>query len=1158
MWKSKLREGLMLMFNNEPGTFLTEGSGGAVRKSANFLKRVVLITLFCALGFMLSAPSLVQAEDLQQGTPAEQPSANVQPASAAAPAGHKTSAVTENKVPAKANTRAGDGLEISPEIIGQGVGEGNIEAPTINNVFYKATTISGKKLHRDRVDGKIVRATVHVTLKDKNGKVKATVSVTPKSGSTWSVKLPAGVEVAEGDTVTAYQELNDVKSPEVTADAEPSKADQITLTMPVGEIWIEQTVANIVNDEEKAEAAAMLKAVNPGIFNDKTKIDFSIGGVGDKTAYYEITYDDGSKTGKLSAPDLKIKQVTETSRGVSISDITVVDNVIKGKLEGDGPFGDIKVQIILKVRTPGFGDEDSSNPEIKKQKCTTDKNSSDPVDAIVNSETGEFTYTLGGSDSLTADQVVGVSVKEKNKFKSCGTSSVKLPTPKKTDVRDSRKLTKDDKTAIIKAIKEAYTVNGKSKLPNGTGDWDGVPAVIQFDDSGNVKIFRGNDVAGTWDPNNNYKFVPEKNEDGSYKINDGAKPTTTIPAKDLVKNIAPKSPGIEVDTDKGEVTITPPAYTEPGEDTDLASYTFTYNDASGAEKTVTATRTVDEASGKTTWTADNAKVDANTGVITLSVEDIEVGGTITATAKDNGGLEGDTDKLDSTEKTQTLETATVSYDRNGGTGEMTGKTVNKGSKYKILANTFTAPANEKFKTWKIGQTEYSAGDEITVKEDTTIKAIWQDIEVKVSYNPNGGSGDMEGKTLKKGSKYTLLESSFKAPDENHEFKAWEVDGQEVPAGTEITVDKDTEVKAVWKKIQVKVTYDANGGSGTMDGKTVDKGSNYMVLANAFTAPDDTQEFDTWEVNGEKVKPGTEIKADKDTVIKAIWKKIQVNVTYDANGGSGEMTGATVDKGSNYTVLPNGFKAPDDTQEFDTWEVNGEKVAPGSKIKADKDTVIKALWKKIQVNVTYDANGGEGTMEGKTLDKGGTYKLLASTFTAPKNKEFKAWEIDGKEEAPDTEITVNKDTTVKAIWKDIKVDINFDPGEGSGTMDKATVKKGSKFKLPDSKFEAPKNKEFKGWKIGEKEYQVGDEITVNGNTTITALWKDKPVPPSTTPGKDKPGNQAKPQPKPQNQNPAAAGNLSKTGANGMYSLYASLLLLATGGLFLISLRRRNQR
>ncbi|WIK87691.1 hypothetical protein CYK25_005455 [Varibaculum cambriense] len=291
------------MFNNEPGTFLTEGSGGAVRKSANFLKRVVLITLFCALGFMLSAPSLVQAEDLQQGTPAEQPSANVQPASAADPAELKTSAAPENKPAAKANTRADDGLEISPEIIGQGVGEGNIEAPTINTVFYKATTISGKKLHRDRVDGKIVRATVYVTLKDKNGNVKATVSATPKSGSTWSVKLPAGVEVAEGDTVTAYQELNNVKSPEVTANAEPSKADQITLNMPEGEIWIEHTNSNQINNDEQAEAIEMLKKANPDIANDFESVVFSIDGT--DHAYYEVTYTDGSTSGKIEAPEPK-------------------------------------------------------------------------------------------------------------------------------------------------------------------------------------------------------------------------------------------------------------------------------------------------------------------------------------------------------------------------------------------------------------------------------------------------------------------------------------------------------------------------------------------------------------------------------------------------------------------------------------------------------------------------------------------------------------------------------------------------------------------------------------------------------------------------------------------------------------------------------------
>ena len=56
---------------------------------------------------------------------------------------------------------------------------------------------------------------------------------------------------------------------------------------------------------------------------------------------------------------------------------------------------------------------------------------------------------------------------------------------------------------------------------------------------------------------------------------------------------------------------------------------------------------------------------------------------------------------------------------------------------------------------------------------------------------------MAGATQKKGSKYILSENSFKAPA-NKEFKAWEVNGKEVAAGTEIILDKDIEVKAIWK------------------------------------------------------------------------------------------------------------------------------------------------------------------------------------------------------------------------------------------------------------------------------------------------------------------------------------------------------------------------
>ena len=84
-----------------------------------------------------------------------------------------------------------------------------------------------------------------------------------------------------------------------------------------------------------------MKAANPDIANDIKSAVFSINGT--EHAYYEVTYDDDSTSGKIEALDLKIKQVTETSRSPEIDSITVVDNVVKGKLDGPGPFDKIKM-----------------------------------------------------------------------------------------------------------------------------------------------------------------------------------------------------------------------------------------------------------------------------------------------------------------------------------------------------------------------------------------------------------------------------------------------------------------------------------------------------------------------------------------------------------------------------------------------------------------------------------------------------------------------------------------------------------------------------------------------------------------------------------------------------------------------------------------------
>uniref|UniRef100_UPI0015C4F8B9 SHIRT domain-containing protein n=1 Tax=Collinsella vaginalis TaxID=1870987 RepID=UPI0015C4F8B9 len=776
--------------------------------------------------------------------------------------------VKEEPSSIKSNEEQGEDLEIGPEIVDQPVRQSTLPAPTIGKVFYDATTISGANVQRKRVGKKTVRSTVYVTLKDKNGNEKATVSVTPKSGTSWTVNLPGGVTVAAGDTVTAYQTLDGATSDVVTANAQPSKAfeNKDKLKMPSGEIWIEHTNSNQVSDDEQAEAIEMLKKANPDIANDFESVVFSIDGT--DHAYYEVTYTDKSTSGKIEAPDLKIKTVTETSAAPTIQKVQVTDGQIIVTFDKEVAAG-------TKFYFVNNFTDNEDNSFCEGGKCIVDKSTWREMSQTVHVDGTKVTFPIN-DDDLKLGKKFGIIVKEPHKFRSCAKSEPVVTAPAKVAVRDPRKLTDDDKKAIDKAIRDANTVHGVSKLPDGTGFIDD-PAFIEFDKDGNVTIISPNDVEVDWDNSGNPIY--EKNPDGTYKVNDGAK-VTKFPAKDLVKNLKPDSPKIAVNTDDGKVTITPPAYENAGDDTDLASYTITYKDESGAEKTVTATRTVD-ATGKTTWTSDGATVDANTGVVTLEIKDLAVGDTITAKAKDNGGLEGDTEELESDLASKTLETATVSYNGNGGTGEMKGKKLNKGSKYKILSNAFTAPENQEFDTWEVNGKKLAPGTEITVDKDTQVTAIWKEGRVKLKITTSVTNGTIDPSCdAYKGDNKTINY----APKDGYKLKSVTVDGAEAdisqhPSSYTFTnLDKNHEIAVVYELPTYTVTY--SWGGEAPEGKAVPKdtgsyhkGDHYDVDATYKAGDTAEGEKDgkkgTWTFSG-WTDPNNGTMGDGDATITGSW------------------------------------------------------------------------------------------------------------------------------------------------------------------------------------------------------------------------------------------------------------------------------------------------
>lgn len=106
------------------------------------------------------------------------------------------------------------------------------------------------------------------------------------------------------------------------------------------------------------------------------------------------------------------------------------------------------------------------------------------------------------------------------------------------------------------------------------------------------------------------------------------------------------------------------------------------------------------------------------------------------------------------------------------------------------------------------------------------------------------------------------------------FKAWLVNGsEEKTVGTMFTLEADMTLTALWEDTpQATVSFDGNGGSGTMAPVNVYEGNEYVLPTCSFVAPDaDNQEFKAWLFDGVEYDAGDSIIIDGDATIKALYQ-----------------------------------------------------------------------------------------------------------------------------------------------------------------------------------------------------------------------------------------------------------------------------------------------
>ena len=147
----------------------------------------------------------------------------------------------------------------------------------------------------------------------------------------------------------------------------------------------------------------------------------------------------------------------------------------------------------------------------------------------------------------------------------------------------------------------------------------------------------------------------------------------------------------------------------------------------------------------------------------------------------------------------------------------------------------------------------------------------------------------------------------------------------------------------------------------------------------------------------------------------------ITISFDPNGGTGTMKPMRVKAGVGYT-LPECTFTPPEGKEFAGWlAVNGNVYPAGHDVYSTYDQSLKATWKDkevAEVTISFDPNGGTGTMQPMRVKAGVDFTLPECTFTPPAGKEFAGWlAVNGEVYPAGNVATFSIDQSLKATWKD---------------------------------------------------------------------------------------------------------------------------------------------
>ena len=337
-------------------------------------------------------------------------------------------------------------------------------------------------------------------------------------------------------------------------------------------------------------------------------------------------------------------------------------------------------------------------------------------------------------------------------------------------------------------------------------------------------------------------------------------------------------------------------------------------------------------------------------------------------------------------------------------------------------------------------------------ENMTITAQWKINQYTITFNTDGGSV-VKSITQDYGTEITAPKAPTKT---GYTFAGW---SEEIP--TTMPAGGMT-IKAKWTVNQYTVTFDPANG----DEKTVIT-QNY---GTAIIAPKDPTKTGYTFTGWDKTIPTT--MPAKNMTIKAKWTINQYTVTFK----NGETVYKTITQDYGTAIA----KPADPTKTgytFAGWDKNIPTTMPAENV------TITAKWTANQYTVTFDANGGAGTMEAMSFTYDAEQKLTKNSFTRA-GYNFTGWKLGTAsygDEATVKNLTAEVGATVTLVaqWGINRYTVSFDT-DGGTTIAPITQDYGTAIIAP--KDPTKTGYTFAGW---DKEIP---EAMPAENMTITAQWK----------------------------------------------------------------------